>query len=151
LDCRFTDADLKGIHLESQGRPHQFVRCNFQGAQFDASRIGFALFHECNLTHTHWTGARLERVRFSECVTDGVDWGGADLVETRVVGADKAELDAVPMMDGNAAMGVPVGGTVISAPETSPPVGVVPEAQQGVSPPGEPPARPVSPTEIGRH
>ncbi len=84
LDCRFAGADLSAIQLEPQARAHQFVRCDFTGAQFAGSRLGFALFHECNLSGTRWSGARLERVRFSECVLDGVEWDGAEFIETRI-------------------------------------------------------------------
>ena len=94
LDCRFSDADLSAILLEPQGRPHQFVRCDFNGARFDLSRIGFALFHECDLTGTRWTGARLERIRFSDCLLNGVEWSGAEFAETRIVsGTASRELD----------------------------------------------------------
>jgi uncharacterized protein YjbI with pentapeptide repeats len=86
LDCRFAGADLSAIQLDPQPRPHQFVRCDFTGAQFDGSRLGFALFHECDLSGTRWSGARLDRVRFSECVLDGAVWDGADFVETRIAG-----------------------------------------------------------------
>jgi hypothetical protein len=85
LDCRFAGADLSAVQLAATSRAHQFVRCDFTGAHFDASRIGFALFHECNLSNTRWTGARLERVRFSECALEGVSWDGAEFVETRIL------------------------------------------------------------------
>ncbi|MFI5400719.1 MAG: pentapeptide repeat-containing protein [SAR324 cluster bacterium] len=95
LDCRFSQADLTAILLEPQERAHQFVRCDFKGARFDSSRLGFALFHQCDLTGTRWNGARLERVRFSDCLLDGVEWGGADFVDTRIVSmAVRAETDA---------------------------------------------------------
>ncbi len=109
LDCRFTGADLSRIELESQSRPHQFVRCDFSGAQFGASRLFFALFHECDLSGSRWTGARLERVHFSDCKLDGVDWDGAELIETQVPGRSSAA---------SLAPGVPdaaPGGTVLNA------------------------------------
>jgi hypothetical protein len=98
LDCRFANADLSAIRLDPQGRAHQFVRCDFRGARFDASRLGFALFHECDLTGTRWTGARLERIRFSHCLLNGVEWSGAEFVETRMVtgGPPSAERSGPP-------------------------------------------------------
>lgn len=108
LDCRFSQTDLTVILLEPQERAHQFVRCDFKGARFDSSRLGFALFHQCDLTGTRWNGARLERVRFSDCLLDGVEWGGAEFADTRIVSmAVPAEPDAaeetVPTPSGAAA------------------------------------------------
>lgn len=96
LDCRFSGADLSRIVLEAESRAHQFVRCDFSGAQFDGSRLCFALFHECNLSGSHWHGARLEHVRFSDCQLDGADWNGADLVETELPGGTAAPPPPTP-------------------------------------------------------
>jgi uncharacterized protein YjbI with pentapeptide repeats len=96
LECRFADADLTGILMEAGEHPHQFVQCNFQNARFDASRIGFALFHECDLTGTRWSGARLERVRFTDCILDGAEWEGAELVETRILALEPAPTEVTP-------------------------------------------------------
>jgi hypothetical protein len=79
LDSRFIGADLRGIMMPRQERPHQFARCNFAQADFSGARLTFLLFHRCNLNGTHWYGAALDRVKFTECVLDGVDWGGCDL------------------------------------------------------------------------
>ncbi len=84
LDCRFTGADLSGIVLQPQQRAHQFVRCDFEGANFAHSRLGYLLFHQCNLKRSTWAGARLERVRFVECQLEDAAWADSEWIETRI-------------------------------------------------------------------
>jgi hypothetical protein len=88
LDSRFIGADLRGVVMARQERPHQFARCNFAQADFSGARLTFLLFHRCNLTGTRWDGAALDRVKFKECALEGVDWGGCDL--SKVVFTDDA-------------------------------------------------------------
>ncbi len=82
VDGRFIGADLRGIVLARQERPHQFVRCNLAQADLSGARVTFVLFYRCNLAGTRWFGAALDRVKFTECTLDGVDWGGCDLSRT---------------------------------------------------------------------
>jgi hypothetical protein len=98
---RFIGADLRGVVLARQERPHQFARCNFAQADLSGARLTFMLFHRCNLTGTRWYGAALDRVKFTECVLDGVDWGGCDLSKTvfteEAESADFSTASAMPL------------------------------------------------------
>jgi hypothetical protein len=78
-DVKFASATLAGAAVTRQERPHEFVRCDFSGADFSRARISFALFLGCDLSGSRWGGAQLDRIKFSDCALAGVDWGGADL------------------------------------------------------------------------
>ncbi|MFI5400759.1 MAG: pentapeptide repeat-containing protein, partial [SAR324 cluster bacterium] len=154
LDCRFAEADMTVILLEPQERPHQFVRCDFKGARFDSSRLGFALFHQCDLTATRWNGARLERVRFSDCLLDGVEWGGAEFADTRIVSmAIPAEPDAGAVAE---PMPSPSGATAGAHDPETPPAPPSPSALGSCGalawpPPSAPPPRSFShPPQLAR-
>jgi hypothetical protein len=129
LDCRFTGADLARIVLEAGSRAHQFVRCDFSGAQFAGSRLGFVLFHECDLRGSQWDRARLERVRFSDCQVEGVDWSGADLVDSGLPGGTAVPASPIP----------PAGGATN---ELGTSADTAPVAQASAAPPTAPPPQP---------
>jgi hypothetical protein len=78
-ECRFTHANLRGISLTRQERPHQFFRCGFGGTDWRDARLEYTVFNQCDLSNTRWEGATLELVRFHHCELDGVDWGGISL------------------------------------------------------------------------
>jgi hypothetical protein len=144
LDCRFSGANLSRILLDPQPRPHQFVRCDFSGARFDGSRIGFALFHQCNLSGTKWRGARLERVRFCACVLDGVEWGDAEQIETRIAPGPPAQRPPSPAQPAMPE-GAPTGGAA-AAPEVAPAApaaGAGPVAASPVHSPDSPASTPI--------
>ena len=92
-NCNFSRANLGGIRLERQERPHQFVGCNFSGAHFTASRLSYVLFSQCDLSRTHWGGAALDHVKFVDCRMDDVFWEQTDLSLTLMPPDMAAQLD----------------------------------------------------------
>jgi len=137
LDSRFIGADLRGILMARQERPHQFARCNFAQADFSGARLTFLLFHRCNLTGTHWYGAALDRVKFTECILDGVDWGGCDL--SKVVFTEDAES-----ADFSTASALPMFVAPTQA-EPAPPEEAQADGEAGAAEPDGAPASDVAP------
>ncbi|MDH4224426.1 MAG: pentapeptide repeat-containing protein [Deltaproteobacteria bacterium] len=79
VHCDFSEADLEGITLKREARPHRFDRCNLHGVNFANSRLDSVIFTDCDLSATYWNNARLSRVKFESCSLDEVQWLGADL------------------------------------------------------------------------
>ena len=104
-DCDFRGAELADLWLERQEKPHQFLRCTFDGADFRRCDLTYVLFSKCDLSRTRWEGARLDTVKFVKCRTDGLAWGQADLSRTimspdMLEGVDFSDAAAPPRAQG---------------------------------------------------
>ena len=80
--CNFEGAWLERIQLLRGEHIHQFVGCNFRGANFTGSVLEGTLFSGCDLSATQWEGAQLEKVKFVDCLIDDIQWQDVDLTHT---------------------------------------------------------------------